>query len=115
MVAEQEIVMEAERNQKIEIEKLEESRNLAQKEMEKLQTSLKVSNEELGQAKMRMDSAIAEKEAALNQINSMKVHFEVSYYFKASYTVICLTGRSWLVDKSGRSVWLTVNLASRKS
>ena len=90
MVAEQEIVMEAERNQKIEIEKLEESRKLAQKEMEKLQTSLKDSNEELGQAKMRMDSAIAEKEAALNQINSMKEHFEVSYYFKASYTVIWL-------------------------
>ena len=82
MVAEQEIVMEAERNQKIEIEKLEESRNLAQKEMEKLQTSLKDSNEELGQAKIRMDSAIAEKEAALNQINSMKEHFEVSNYFK---------------------------------
>ena len=44
MVAEQEIVMEAERNQKIEIEKLEESRVLAQKEMEKLQTSLKDSD-----------------------------------------------------------------------
>ena len=79
MVAEQEIVMEAERNQKIEIEKLEESRNLAQKEMEKLQISLKDSNEELGQAKMRMDSAIAEKEAALNQIDSMKEHFEVRW------------------------------------
>ena len=82
MVAEQEIVMEAERNQKIEIEKLEESRNLAQKEMEKLQISLKDSNEELGQAKMRMDSAIAEKEAALNQINSMKEHLKVRYHFE---------------------------------
>ena len=44
MVAEQEIVMEAERNQRIEIEKFEESRVLAQKEMEKLQTSLKDSD-----------------------------------------------------------------------
>ena len=79
MVAEhKEIVMEAERNQKIEIEKLEESRNLAKEEIEKLQNSLKDSNEELGQAKTRMDSAIAEKDAALNQINSMKEHFEVS-------------------------------------
>ena len=47
--------------------------------MEKLQISLKDSNEELGQAKMRMDSAIAEKEAALNQIDSMKEHFEVKW------------------------------------
>ena len=70
--------MEAERNQTIEIEKLEESRYLAKEEIEKLQNSLKDSNEDLGQAKTRMDSAIAEKDAALNQINSMKEHFEVS-------------------------------------
>ena len=83
MVAEhKEIVMEAERNQKIEIAKLEESRNFAQEEMEKLQRSLKDSSEELGQAKKRMDSAIAEKEAALNQIDSMKIHFEVRWYLK---------------------------------
>ena len=74
--------MEAERNQKIEITKLEESRNLAQEEMEKLQSSLKDSSEELGQAKKRMDSVIAEKEAALNQIDSMKEHFEVRLYLK---------------------------------
>ena len=79
MVAEhREIVMEAERKQKIEIENLEESRNLAKQEMEKLQNNLKDSNEELGQAKTKMDSAFAEKDAALNQINSMKEHFEVS-------------------------------------
>ena len=78
MVAEhREIVMEAERKQKIEIENLEESRNLAEEEMEKLQNNLKDSNEELGRAKTKMDSAIAEKDAALNQINSMKEHFEV--------------------------------------
>ena len=72
--------MEAERNQKIEIAKLEESRNLAQEEMEKLQRSLKDSSEELGQAKKQIDCAIAEKEAALNQMDSMKEHFEVRQY-----------------------------------
>ena len=77
--------MEAEKNRKIEIEKLETSRKLAEEEIQGLQNDLKHSKEEQGQAKMLMDSAIAEKEATANQMTALKDHWEV--YIKIQHYI----------------------------
>ena len=78
--------MEAEKNRKIEIEKLETSRKLAEEEIQGLQNDLKQSKEELGQAKMLMDSAIAEKEATANQMTALKDHWDVSILYLINET-----------------------------
>ena len=78
--------MEAEKNRKIEIEKLETSRKLAEEEIQGLQNDLKQSKEELGQAKMLMDSAIAEKDATANQMTALKDHWEVSIQYLINET-----------------------------
>ena len=79
--------MEAEKNRKIEMEKMETSRKLAEEEIQGLQNDLKQSKEELGQAKMLMDNAIAEKEAAANQMTALKDHWEVNIHYLINETL----------------------------
>ena len=77
MAEHSEIVMEVEKNQAIEIQKLKDSRTVAKEEINALHDDLKKSKDELGHASVLMDNAIAEKDAAISQMSALKGQYEV--------------------------------------
>ena len=93
MAEHSEIVMEVEKNQAIEIQKLEDSRTVAKEEINALHDDLKKSKDELGHAKVLVDNAIAEKDAAISQMSALKGQYEV-WYFSHPKTTSCSLQRS---------------------